>query len=715
MKNKKGFTLIELLAVIVILAIIALIATPIILNMINEARKSSAKSSALGYIDAIEYNNGFAQIEPNKYTPITSGNVSSINVKQKGKKPAGGTVTIDTKGKVTNADLCINGYRVIYENKNVTSVTKGCDSDPIITPDPEPQPDSDPEPEQLDVVFYLGELVYFDPISEAPCNENTFDIEKIKNGTSTCYKWRVITIGDTVDNDKITVQLDHNITSTNVWAVGNSNTTGPDRILPMLADQTYTWTRVPKLNYTYDTSMNRENDGYNYGVMTCINGICNRTINEDTRLVAGTEEKPLRARIITGEEVTELTKYIGVEENSIADKWTLKASYKDIYYFSHSGYKIGTKSTGTGNKILSWMIENTRNYTSSGASDDIYSTSYNNNGYWTLSPISNREDSAWHVYYSGSLDDNTVNSQYGVRPVISMPKSAFTYNLTNTNNPVEIEADGNEHIIRIGHNGKYKLEVWGASGGNDIPASTYTSQGGYGSYSVGYINLKKNDLLYINVGGRGIDTSATPTYNGGARGNSGGSGGGATHIATKPGQLYSLENNKSSILIVAGGGGGANADTDKTGYNTNGGHAGGYIGGHATQIEGSCSSSCTQYDYPSGGTQENGGFGITSWSSGTTSSTQYVGKFGQGATGTSSYGGGGGGYYGGASGQHNAGGGGSGYLSPTLSNAAMYCYDCEESSEPATKTIKNNQVSENPEPMKSKIGNGYAKIIYISE
>ena len=43
---KKGFTLIELLAVIIILAIIALIATPIILNVIEDARISAGKSEA---------------------------------------------------------------------------------------------------------------------------------------------------------------------------------------------------------------------------------------------------------------------------------------------------------------------------------------------------------------------------------------------------------------------------------------------------------------------------------------------------------------------------------------------------------------------------------------------------------------------------------------------------------------------------------------------
>ena len=50
---KKGFTLIELLAVIVILAIIALIATPIILNIIEDAREESNKRSIDMYAKAV--------------------------------------------------------------------------------------------------------------------------------------------------------------------------------------------------------------------------------------------------------------------------------------------------------------------------------------------------------------------------------------------------------------------------------------------------------------------------------------------------------------------------------------------------------------------------------------------------------------------------------------------------------------------------------------
>ena len=127
MNKKRGFTLIELLAVIVILAIIALIAMPIVLNMINNARKKAAESGALGFVEAIEYNNGFAQTEQAGYTEINGENLdaASIDVKMKGKKPTSGTVTIEN-GKVTSANLCVEGYTVVYNGREVTSTKKGC-------------------------------------------------------------------------------------------------------------------------------------------------------------------------------------------------------------------------------------------------------------------------------------------------------------------------------------------------------------------------------------------------------------------------------------------------------------------------------------------------------------------------------------------------------------------------------------------------------------
>lgn len=116
MKNK-GFTLIELLAVIVILAIIALIATPMILNVVDSAKKSSAESSARYYVEAVENTimtsqmtgETAGQIPDGEYTvdgkTLTSKTESSktYTVNYKGDE-AKGSLTI-AKGQVTTATL----------------------------------------------------------------------------------------------------------------------------------------------------------------------------------------------------------------------------------------------------------------------------------------------------------------------------------------------------------------------------------------------------------------------------------------------------------------------------------------------------------------------------------------------------------------------------------------------------------------------------------
>ena len=127
---KRGFTLIELLAVIVVLAIIALIATPMILNVVEKARKGAAKSSALGYIDAVEKQIMVNQLNENP--EINDGEYelpidNTYKVSVKGSKPSSGTLTI-TKSKVVSASMCINNYTVTYDGKTATVGNK-CNSD----------------------------------------------------------------------------------------------------------------------------------------------------------------------------------------------------------------------------------------------------------------------------------------------------------------------------------------------------------------------------------------------------------------------------------------------------------------------------------------------------------------------------------------------------------------------------------------------------------
>ena len=105
-KKRKGFTLIELLAVIIVLAIIALIATPIIFNVIENAKIKSLENSCYGVIDAIRTKYAEGLLNLNK---ITNGNVNELTVS--GEKPIDGTWTIDNSKDSEQRGIKINNVR----------------------------------------------------------------------------------------------------------------------------------------------------------------------------------------------------------------------------------------------------------------------------------------------------------------------------------------------------------------------------------------------------------------------------------------------------------------------------------------------------------------------------------------------------------------------------------------------------------------------------
>ena len=264
----------------------------------------------------------------------------------------------------------------------------------------------------------------------------------------------------------------------------------------------------------------------------------------------------------------------------------------------------------------------------------------------------------------------------------------------------DFEYTGEEETYVVPQDGTYELETWGAQGGTAVDSC----DGGYGGYSYGQVELKKGDILYINVGGVGtcnVSSSSKGGYNGGGDALSRNnykmcSGGGATHIATKSGLLKTLSNSTDSILIVSGSGGGSGSTGSSC--SSKGGSGGGISG---TVPKNNCSDCGTR----SGGTQTSGGrsrFG--------------TGGFGFGAGSTTSYSvGGGSGFYGGAGDTYEWGAtGGSGYIGNSkLTNKKMYCYDCTESSDESTKTISTTNVSEIPTENNAKKGNGYAKITLL--
>ena len=112
--KKNGFTLIELLAVIIILAVIALIATPIVLNIVEDARKKAAEQSVNGYISAVESARYQYLLNHNMEEPASTDDLGTITTK-------GETVTCTGKNftnSVYQAGTCTtnSGYTCTVEN-----------------------------------------------------------------------------------------------------------------------------------------------------------------------------------------------------------------------------------------------------------------------------------------------------------------------------------------------------------------------------------------------------------------------------------------------------------------------------------------------------------------------------------------------------------------------------------------------------------------------
>lgn len=157
----------------------------------------------------------------------------------------------------------------------------------------------------------------------------------------------------------------------------------------------------------------------------------------------------------------------------------------------------------------------------------------------------------------------------------------------------------------VPRSGTYKLEAWGARGGNGKGISNgVTYVGGYGAYTSGEINLVGGTKLYIYLGEHGQDAKTTGAstvwsggWNGGGYGVRGtsyasGSGGGATDfrtIKTNSNSSNLTESLASRIMVAAGGAGGAYSETSSS-WSTQGG---------GLYVEGLSSNNC--YANQSGG------------------------------------------------------------------------------------------------------------------
>ena len=163
------------------------------------------------------------------------------------------------------------------------------------------------------------------------------------------------------------------------------------------------------------------------------------------------------------------------------------------------------------------------------------------------------------------------------------------------------EYKGSEYEFIVPMDGTYKIELWGASGGDfKTPYDgIFPDSYGRGAYTKGEIKLNKGEKLYVYVGENYNDYGgAKLIYNGGGPGES--AGGGATDVRLTKGVWDNFDSLKSRIMVAAAGGGGAansgritaneenqrgdggglNGPTPSYTYTSSGGGGGYYGGGH---------------------------------------------------------------------------------------------------------------------------------------
>ena len=232
MKEKnKGFTLVELLAVIVILALIALIATPIILNVINDAKKQAAKDSAYGYMDAVEKYIVSSELEDKSIQDGTYSveELNSMGVSVKGSTPDNGNIEIKNSS-VKSYDIGIDGYAVSNGEVKKVSTTKS---------------------------FKNGTAVYYNPVSEEKCKSSEAVSTTGKN--SGCMKWYVF--NDKEGNATVNVILDHNTTAGVAYNSTGSNSEMKE-VKKALENDTKDWKNTARLITANEVAKITGNTGF---------------------------------------------------------------------------------------------------------------------------------------------------------------------------------------------------------------------------------------------------------------------------------------------------------------------------------------------------------------------------------------------------------------------------------------------------------------------
>lgn len=287
------------------------------------------------------------------------------------------------------------------------------------------------------------------------------------------------------------------------------------------------------------------------------------------------------------------------------------------------------------------------------------------------------------IVYINSKKPSDVDKRY-IGGYVSLLRSDSW--CTDASDVATFSYTGSEQVFTASQSGYYRIQVWGAQGGNYGTISF----GGKGGYAEGIIGLTSGEELYVYVGGSGDTGGVAGGWNGGGAGVNYNGGGGATDVRIEGHTLYHR-------LIVAGGGGSAGRDDVTT--------SGGLHGGAGGGIDGLGNYYATQTT-----AGRNGEFGIGGYAD------QNCG----GIDGS-----GGGGWYGGGAGYHTllcmasgGAGGGSGFAYDGT-NVVPEGYEVINHVLTSTLLLSgaSNRIPtyDNGDTMTGNTGDGYAAITYVGQ